>query len=218
MHPPDCPVFEYDDHSERGLLRQRIEGLLVDLKRGQLVTYAFVADSRPSHREMFADLTPPGHDYFAGNYRGESFRCLRYYEVMIESDPRVGESAAHVANRMAALAGLIERGLRKLDQLHAASSSTPDALRILEAVTLACDVFVSFLTIHPYANGNGHVARLILWAILGRHGYWPIGWRVEPRPDDPPYSSFIERYRSGQRAPLQQWVLRFIIGPAIQPA
>jgi Fic family protein len=77
-------------------------------------------------------------------------------------------------------------------------------------VALASRAFVEFLTVHPYANGNGHAARLIVWSILGRYGYWPDRWTVEPRPD-PPYLELIVLYRNGNALPLESHILQMLI-------
>jgi Fic family protein len=67
--------------------------------------------------------------------------------------------------------------------------------RLRYLVALAAHVFVAFLTIHPYANGNGHAARLIVWSVFGRYGHWPKNWPVEPRPTDPSYLQLIVLHR-----------------------
>jgi hypothetical protein len=62
-------------------------------------------------------------------------------------------------------------------------------------------------------NGNGHAARFVLWTILGRYGYWPERWRVDPRPPDPPYTQLIFDYRSGNHEPLETYVLQSVVTP-----
>jgi len=66
-------------------------------------------------------------------------------------------------------------GAHKLPNAH-----LPREQKLAYAVIFACSIFVTFLQIHPYANGNGHAARLVVWAILGRYGYWPKSWPIEP--------------------------------------
>src|SRR4051812_32700048 len=91
MHPRDCPDWRYDQHPQRRtILPPRIAGVLRDLANGQLSTAAVPMDSRPVHYYIFRELTPAGFEYFAGHYRGEAFRCLRFSAVGIPSDPRVG--------------------------------------------------------------------------------------------------------------------------------
>src|SRR5262249_49619784 len=75
------------------------------------------------------------------------------------------------------------------------------------SVAFACRLFVEFLIVHPYANGNGHVARWLLTAVLRRHGYRLDNFPLEPRPPDPPYSDLITRYRNGEIELLERYVL-----------
>lgn len=103
-HPPDCPAFDYEDHPDwRTVLPARVTDALLRLVSGATDSRGMVVDSRPLHSHLFSGLTPRGHDYFAGHYRGERYRCLEYYAVMVWSDPRVGVPPAvrgrHLARR-----------------------------------------------------------------------------------------------------------------------
>jgi len=71
-------------------------------------------------------------------------------------------------------------------------------------------VFVYFLEIHPYANGNGHLARFFLIGYLARYGVFLARWPMHPRPSDPPYSDLIRRYRRGDRNSLERFVMSCI--------
>jgi fido (protein-threonine AMPylation protein) len=214
MNPPDCPEFEYDEHPQRSSLLKSVREILLDLRSGKLLIAVLVRDTRPSHRSMFNELTPPGCDYYAGNYRGSSFRCLRYYAVAIKDDPRVGEHPQLVAQSMMELERRIDSLLSALDT-YCAVPGVQDHEKLLAAVSVVCDIFDIFLAIHPYANGNGHMARLIVCALLGRQGYWPHGWTIEPRPADPPYTGLLVQHRNGNRAPLQQWILGLVNSPMV---
>lgn len=207
-HPPDCPIFDYENHPDwQALLPARVAQTLVGLADGAIDSRATVLDSRPLHHALFSRLTPPRHEYFAGHYRGERYRCLEYYAVTIPSDPRVGAPPAVVAYWLDQVSSIVRAGLDALDGDH--TLSRQDRLRYL--VPFACRVFELFLRVHPYANGNGHVARFMVWCILGRYGHWPQRWSVEPRPPDPPYSEYIKRYRDGDTTPLELFVASMLI-------
>lgn len=75
-------------------------------------------------------------------------------------------------------------------------------------VALASRVFEALLRIHPYVNGNGHIARLIVWCILGRYGYWPLRWTIDPRPTFPEYTVAIKEYRSGNPDMLERMIMQ----------
>jgi hypothetical protein len=207
-HPPDCPAFDYETHADcRILLPARVSDVLVCLARGEIDSREAVLNTRPSHYRLFVGLTPPNCDYFAGHYRGELFRCLRHYRVTIPSDTRVGSPPVAVEYDLRQLGGIIGAGFAALDT--GPPLSARDRLRYL--IVFVCRVFELFLRVHPYANGNGHVARLMVWFMFLRYGYWPRRWSVEPRPADPPYSDFIRRYRDGDARPLEALITSMLV-------
>ena len=108
---------------------------------------------------------------------------------------------------MGRLGDEIRAGIIALD----ANTAIDQRQQLRYIVAFASRVFVAFLTTHPYANGNGHIARLIVWCIMGRYGYWPRRWTVEPRPPDPPYTDLITRCRSGLPDDLEQYLLRALV-------
>jgi fido (protein-threonine AMPylation protein) len=212
MHPSDCPPWEYDNHPNKNQeLPIRSQEVLTELAQGHLDTIENAVDSRQIHQKLFLQLVPPGYEYYAGHYRGEMFRCLRYCQVRIRSDPRVGYPPMQVGTAMHQLENVIRRGLRALDSLGRTTGTTVTPVqRILYVVELASHILELFLRVHPYVNGNGHAARFIVWVILWRYGYWPKHWPLEPRPN-PPYIDVIRMYRDGQRDPLRAYILQTLI-------
>jgi len=76
-------------------------------------------------------------------------------------------------------------------------------------VALGCAILELFLRIHPYANGNGHIARYCLTAILGRFGCWLTTFHIEPKPNNPQqYAMLLMAYRRGNRLPLERFILQ----------
>lgn len=207
MHPPDCPAWEYSNHPHRSILPIRVSEVLVAVSNGTLDTLSVAIDTREVHRRIFHELTPNGHEYYAGHYRGEHFRCLSFCSVAVQGDPRVGAAPAGVAILMRELNAEISAGIMALD----ANILLTTRERLGYIMALACHAFVAFLTIHPYVNGNGHAGRLIIWSILGRYGHWPRHWPVDPRPPDPPYSELIWRHRNGEVVPLERYLLQRLV-------
>lgn len=211
MHPADCPNWEYKNHPNYGSLASRCARILVSLRGGSLQIDRSLRDTRPFHAAMFTGITPANHSYYAGHYRGEAFRCLRHYHVMIQGDPRVGTAPNFVAMDLANFADQVLRaGISALT----VAFSFPDARlapedKLLYLVRYACRILVEFLRIHPYANGNGHIGRLLVWFILGKFGYWPKRW---PLNASPPYHQMIFDYRNGTCDPLEHFVLHSIAG------
>jgi fido (protein-threonine AMPylation protein) len=211
IHPPDCPEFDYEHHPDRATeMPQRVTRVLVGIRRGTIDTLAAASDTRGVHGVLFSGLTPPGHDYFAGHYRGEDFRCLRCCQVTVGG--RLCWPAHGVPGMMAEHGRSIAAAISALDAGHAQPTTivSPE-MKVLFTVQVACRFFELLCRVHPYANGNGHAARFCLWAILVRYGYFPVRWPIEPRPLDPPYTQLLYAYRAGNHTLLEQYVLSCLV-------
>jgi hypothetical protein len=215
MHPADCPNWEYKHHQYASSVGLRCEFILDRLKKGQIAIDATLVDTRALHLELFVGLTPPDCDYYAGTYRGnKKCKCLRHMVVGLVgpgADMRVGVSPARVSADLDNLnSGIIPQGLAALDALFAKPDEEVAPVdKLLALVAFSCAVLVEFLRIHPYANGNGHIGRLIVWLLLWRHGYWPQKW---PLDGHPPYDDLLSQYRDGDRSGLEKFVLNAING------
>jgi fido (protein-threonine AMPylation protein) len=184
--------------------------LLLDIQSANLPADTVVRDTRPIHLRLFRDLAPPGHEYYAGNYRGSHQKCLRKYEVRIVDsatgkvvDDQVGAPADTVLVEMAKFGSAIASAVSDLE----AATFASDSDRIIAIVKVSCEAFVRFLTVHPFFDGNGHVARALLFIMLRQFGYSPVNWTVDPRPPFPTYSEMIYKHRRGDKAPLEQFML-----------
>ncbi len=145
MHPRDCPVWEYRNHSKVGVLADRCTRMLVSLRNGQVQIDETARDTRISHGLMFSGLTPSTCPYFAGHYRGERFRCLKFYEVQIVGDPRVGVPSERVAPDITNLAdNIIRAGFSALK----AGFSLPDSKLSPEEKTLLPGDFGRLIELH----------------------------------------------------------------------
>jgi hypothetical protein len=212
----DCPEFEYEHvNGHRAVLADRVAQLLVRLRRGQVDTRSSARDTRPAHAGVFATLTPTNVPQYAGHYRGENLPCLKDYTVGVQGDPRVGFPPDRVLASMQGFSADVGAALNALDA--AKDMRAPEAQKLNCIVVVACRLLERFLAIHPYANGNGHMGRFIVWLVLGRYDYWPYEWPVEPRPPDPPYTEYIVRARNGERHLLEQFVLGCIRGRPVVP-
>lgn len=209
MPAPDCPKnWDYEQHPLRTtILPQVVRGILISIGRKTIDTGAATKDTRPWHLILFQQFVPPDFVYFAGHYRGEAFRCLVDYEVGVAGDPRVGYPASKVAIGMQEVSRLIDTAMAGLDLTHQKpNSQLSPGTKLQYIISAVCKIFEFFLRVHPYANGNGHTARTMVWALLSRYGYWPTKWTVEPKPAHP-YSQLIAEFRSGNCEPLETMIL-----------
>jgi len=213
MHPVDCPDFNYEDHPNKtSILQKAVKLILIELRTGKLESLASASDTRSIHFTLFYHLTPEECPYYAGNYRGENYRCLKYNQVGIRSDPRVGFPPHQVQGYIDELGTIIKESVAALDEgMKLPNAQIPLRDKILYVVSVACRIFELFLRIHPYVNGNGHTARFLMWALLGRYGLWPVGWPIDPRPFDPPYTSLIVDYRNGNPVPLETFIMQTLV-------
>lgn len=213
MHPADCPWWEYKDHPHASAVAIRCEAILHRLESGALPIDASLRETKALHKEIFENLTPPTCPYFAGNYRGEGYRCLRHLEVRVRGDSRVGTKPAQVMAELANLrSNILSGGLKALDEAFGLpGEKLPLVHKTYYVVKFACRLLVEFLRIHPYANGNGHVGRLVVWLVLARFGYWPREW---PLDEHPPYDDLLSRFRDGNVQPLEDFVLKALDGTA----
>jgi hypothetical protein len=209
MHPQDCPTFEYSNHPDAvDVLREKQTQLLRQIESGLVDATAASTNTRPYHRHLFHELCPPHCFYYAGHYRGDSHRCLKFYEVSVGSDSLVGYPPSSVSGALAELAVSLRADIAGFDAaFRIPRVQLSPSQRVLYIVAFACRVFVQFLTIHPYANGNGHIARFILTIILYRYGIGLKEWAIDPRPS-PPYSELISKHRRGDHEPLEMVILR----------
>jgi Fic/DOC family len=114
----------------------------------------------------------------------------------------------YVARSMYEFAAEVQDTVNEIDFLFRISpEAMSDAEKLLRCSQLLAALFVYFLEIHPYVNGNGHMGRLLVIAGWKRQGYYAARWPLHPRPQDPPYSRLIAEYRSGNRRNLEDFLL-----------
>jgi fido (protein-threonine AMPylation protein) len=206
-------VWDYATHpSLSAVFPQRVQDLVLGIYSKKYNTANTCADVRPIHKDLFNSLTPTGHPYYAGHFRGES-GCLVGYEVHIsapnplEEDPLVGRHSSFVPHEMARFAKLLVRRVGEMANLQRGAILMDPGYRMAVTVRFACQAFVEILTIHPFVNGNGHVARALLWIILFHFGYAVPLWTIDPRPAFPDYSSMIAAHRRGNVELIERFVI-----------
>ena len=165
-------------------------------------------DTRGVHKHLFSELTSNGHEYFAGHYRGEDFGELKHYQIQrLSGALQDCCPALEVPSTMEKFGEKVGQGIEKLDAL---ITNQPSDIVMNRVIKFACDVCVEFCKIHPYANGNGHISRMILISILQTYGYEIRDFPIDPRPPEKNYINYMMSYAAGDRTPLLLWISNLI--------
>lgn len=158
------------------------------------------------HRQLLAGLSHVPHSCYPGGFRGSDHPWLRDYEVDIGAGLQ-GVPAREVAARLTRFFAEMERRIQEL-----AGRIPPgrDKLRdeVVEIVRLAASCHGEWLQIHPFANGNGRVARLLANYVLARFRLAPV-IRLRPRPA-PPYTDLATASIRGDLGPLVDWIMELL--------
>lgn len=182
--------------------------IVANLKRigGQVVADAAsrhpptVAMAQEWHRETYRGVHLPVSDY-AGGIRDSdpAHPELFGYEVSVGTAP--GLSSADVP---VALAGL-EAGLRavvaRMDGVIAVGARPTTVAGLHATLEIAAIAHGEWVRIHPFANGNGRIARL--WAnwVAVRYGL-PFFLALRPRPADLVYAAAAAASMRGDHRPM----------------
>lgn len=138
------------------------------------------------HRAIYADVASVPAAHFLGAVRGSRHRDLVSYEVAVWDGRgrRLAEAApaVHVEAELVRFVRSMTRAVAALDVVIAPGGRPADAAQLYSVVELAAPAHGEWVRIHPYANGNGRVART--WAnwVAVRYGLPPFV-RIKPRPD-----------------------------------
>jgi hypothetical protein len=202
----DCASWDYEKHPNRsrvGVRALRLQQLMVDYP-GHFLRYGL--DTRSGHRFLFFGLAPSACLCLVGEYRGSATcAALTSYGVHVPADPRVGVDPRLVGWQMQQFERDCAAACDAYEdwQSQSGPKAAPEAA-LLRFVQILCDALERILWIHPYANGNGHAGRLLVFAMLARHGFAPKRWSIDPKM---PYSAALSQYRDGNKKPLVSFVL-----------
>ena len=163
-----------------------------------------VARTQPSldlahdwHRSVYRGVASVPKPSYLGQPRGSDDPDLRRYEVGLR-DQRTGAVVASglppalVAVALTAFESSLVNVTGILDHVIPVAHAPADKAQLRAVIQFAAQVHGEWVRIHPYANGNGRVARL--WAnwVAVRYGLPPFV-RVKPRPDGLLYAQAAQR-------------------------
>jgi len=132
----------------------------------------------------------------------------------VSGDPDFKAALPHwVSGLMEGLARDLTTSVSYYENKAAAANTSADAAAALELlVKILAEGLAAFLLIHPYANGNGHMARLMVWILALAHGHTPYTWPVDERP--PGWVPYLKQHRVGNVTPLENLILDSFQPPA----
>ena len=115
---------------------------------------------------------------FAGTFRGQS----GLENVQVRVGDYFGVDSASVAEELARFAAKIQKLLSELDAI-LPPAQEPDTDQLAAIVDLCAWVHAEWVRIHPFANGNGRMARLWANCVALRYGLPPF-IHLRPRPNE----------------------------------
>ena len=158
------------------------------------------------HKKLFESLTDSNNTHLAGNYRGSVLDCLVDANVVFGS--LSGVPAMFVLQRMERYTQFAKTNFTRLKTSY--QSTDRGRFQLLCAIATST-MFHEMITIHPFVDGNGHVARAIVALTWLAFGYAVGGWVIDPRPTSFPYLDFLKEWDNGNRDPLIQHMLGALV-------
>lgn len=157
------------------------------------------------HRTLFEGLSIVPDPCYLGGYRGSAHPWLTDYEVVVGMND--GVPAKAVGHQLGML--FLTLGARMADLARAiAPDHRKSAAEIERVAELAAWLHGEWVRIHPFANGNGRVGRLLANYVLARFRLAPV-LRLKPRPGLS-YEAAARASMRGDHSRMAQWVVELL--------
>lgn len=185
-------MADWDENSPQ--LRRNLAQVLDSIQENaRCRTVPTIEDMRRWHTNVMQGLDVPDQN-FVGRFRGEE----RVENINVRVGRHFGVDAGQVASELTRFEQTLQRAVQRLDQLlpHGTKLNTDATLAILELCAWA---HAEWVRIHPFANGNGRIARLLANSLAMRYELPPFV-RLRPRPDGE-YGSACEQAMMGDWEP-----------------
>jgi hypothetical protein len=188
-----APSWQEDDPKNRSLIQRNAAQLITELRAAAAERILPTSEELCRwHARLYAGCAVPVAGY-VGHLRGDpTIPELIDYEVGLGGRlkdgnlEKMGVWARQVSQEMGAVLAGLSAVFEELDaRLPVGKSPTTpdDVLAVLSFTALAHG---ECLRVHPFANGNGRIARLLVACICLRYGL-PMFLHIKPRPESEDY-------------------------------
>lgn len=137
-------------------------------------------------------ILPPAHASWVGHFRGEAGQ----ERVRVRVGGIEGTEPSQVKEELNRFASRLTTLVKHLDEILPPDDVPSDAETLEFILLLMSWVHSEWIRIHPFANGNGRIARL--WAnwVAMRYGLPPF-IRLRPRPEGDTYATAAAQAMQG---------------------
>jgi fido (protein-threonine AMPylation protein) len=157
-----------------------------------------LATAQDWHRALYAGLPLPV-PYYAGEIRDSDRRFPELIDYEVQVGRLRGVPAAQVPTELEVLQIRARSAVVGPDDAIPVGRPPATPLELRSVLLLAANLHGEWVRIHPFANGNGRIARLwVLW-VAARYSLPPF-IRLKPRPAGLPYAAAALASMSGQHA------------------
>ena len=188
-----APSWQEDDPRNLSLIQSNAAELINELR--ETATDRMLPTSEELcrwHLRLYAGCEVPVAGY-VGHFRGDpTVKELMDYEVGLGARlkdgnlEKMGVWARQVSAEMNAVLAGLHAVFVELDARLPVETSPTTGDEILQVISFAALAHGEFLRVHPFANGNGRIARLLVAFICLRYGL-PMFLHIKPRPESDDY-------------------------------
>jgi Fic/DOC family protein len=187
------PSWQEDNPDNLSLIQSNVAQLIMELR---VIAEDRMLPTRETlchwHARLYAGCVVPVSGY-VGHFRGDpAVQQLIDYEVGLGarlkdgSLEKMGVWARRVSNEINGVLAGLHAVFAELDARLPVGKRPSSADQILEVISFAALAHGECLRVHPFANGNGRIARLLVAFICLRYGL-PMFLHIKPRPENEDY-------------------------------